>query len=364
MDFYVVLGVRRGASDDDIRRAYKRLARQFHPDINPGDHAAAARFRDIAVAYETLADAVRRQRYDQGELTRPIVASAGFTGFDFSPRGDETSSPTLVELFPGVFAPPRDDRPSRGADVHVDVTVSLEEVAAGVHRSVTVQRQATCPQCAGRGIAHAAPAACAACQGAGATQAMRGHMTFAVPCGRCGGTGVRAVAPCQDCNGHGVVGRTDLAVVEVPAGISDGAVLRVEGFGHAGRAGGAPGDVQVRITVAAHPLYRRDGCDIFVEVPVAVHEAALGARIVLPALDGGQLRLRVPPGTQSGHRFRLRDRGLPSGRGDRYGDLVAEVRVMLPAVLDERSKSLLREFGALQRDSVRDARFPSGEGLV
>jgi molecular chaperone DnaJ len=362
MDFYVVLGVRREATDEDIRRAYKRLARQYHPDINPGDRDAAARFRDIAVAFETLVDAERRQRYDRGEAAGATTApAAGFTGFDFSPRVHAEPSTTFGDLFAEVFTPRAADRPSRGADVHVEAAVTLEDIARGTRRAVTVHRQASCDACAGTGTSRAAAEDCAACEGRGNTRVVRGHMIFTTPCSRCGGSGRQTAVPCRSCAGRGGDARADTVTVEVPPGIHDGAVLRVAGLGHAGRHGGPPGDAHVRVTVTPHALYRREGDDLHVEVPVALHEGALGTRIALPAIDGGVVRLRVPPGTQTGQRFRLRGRGLPSARGEARGDLVAEVRLMLPPVPDERSKTLLREFGQLQRESVRDARFPSGE---
>jgi molecular chaperone DnaJ len=361
MDFYVVLGVRREANDGDIRRAYRRLARQYHPDINPGDREAAARFRDIAAAYETLVDPARRQRYDAGELTAPGSADAGFAGFDFSPQVHAEPSTTFGDLFANVIVGAPDRRPRRGADVHVPATVTLEDVARGTTARVTVARHVPCRVCAGAGVARGARAACPACEGRGTTRVARGHMVFTRPCERCDGTGQRVRQVCLACDGAGSEPRSDVLDVPVPAGVLDGAVVCVEGMGHGGLFGGPPGDACIAIAVAPHALYRRDGDDLFVEVPVAVHEAALGTRVTLPMLDGAPVRLKVPPGTQSGQRFRLRERGLPSARGGGRGDLVAEVRVMLPRVLDERSKELLREFGRLQTDSVRDARFPVHE---
>jgi molecular chaperone DnaJ len=361
MDFYVVLGVRRGANDGDIRRAYRRLARQYHPDINPGDREAAARFRDIAAAYETLVDPERRQRYDAGELTGPGSAEAGFAGFDFSPQVHAEPSTTFGDLFANVIVGAPDRRPSRGADVHVQAAVSLEDVARGTMARVTVARQVSCRVCAGAGVARGARAACLACDGRGTTRVARGHMVFTRPCDRCDGTGQRVRQACLACNGAGTEPRSDVLEVPVPPGVLDGAVVSVEGMGHGGRFGGPPGDARVTVVVMPHALYRREGDDLHVEVPVAVHEAALGTRVTLPMLDGAPVRLKVPPGTQSGQRFRLRERGLPSARGGGPGDLIAEVRVMLPRVLDERSKELLREFGRLQQDSVRDARFPVHE---
>jgi molecular chaperone DnaJ len=364
MDLYVVLGVRRGASDADIRRAYRRLARQYHPDINPGDREAAARFRDIAHAYETLVDPARRERYDRGEAAAPDARAAGFTGFDFSPRVHAEPTTTFGDLFAEAILQRPAPRAARGADVHLTLEVSLEEVMRGTARRVAVHRQVTCGGCAGTGVTRTAREdACPACDGRGGSSVARGHMVFSRPCSSCGGTGRRVQVSCAACGGAGTLPRTDVVNVTVPPGIADGARISVDGMGHAGAHGGRPGDAVIEIVTAAHPLYRREGETLHVEVPVAVHEAALGTRITLPPLDGTSIRLKVPPGTQSGRRFRLRERGLPSPRGGTRGDLIAEVRVMLPSVLDERAKELLREFGRLQTEPVRDARFPrDGEG--
>lgn len=362
MDFYVVLGVRRGASEGDIRRAYKRLARQFHPDLNPGDREAAAKYRDIARAFETLTDPDRRRRYDAGDVPAPTAPAAapGFAGFDFSPRIHAEPSTTFGDLFAGAILAATDRRPARGADVHLTLTLTLEDVdAGGVHR-VTVPRSATCRTCGGSGVVRTSTDDCVACEGTGRVRVKRGHMMFMQPCERCDGTGARVRVGCATCVGEGTEPRTDVIDVTVPRGIGDGAVLHVEGMGHAGRHGGRPGDVVVTVAVAPHPLYRREGDDLHVDVPVAIHEAALGARVPLPMLDGSRVRLRVPPGTQSGQRVRLRERGLP-GRGGRRGDVIATLRLTLPGVLDERAKDLLREFGRLPHDPVRDTRFPVDE---
>src|SRR5436190_1765915 len=259
MDFYILLGIERAATLNDIKRAYKRLARRYHPDINPGDRTAAAQFRQIAEAYETLSDPDRRRRYDTGGLDRSHVdQNFGFEGFDFSVSVSGAAAPTFGDLFADVLRQRQDARndgaPERGADLHQSLSLPFEA-------------------------------------------AMRG--------------------------------------------------------GHAGRNGGDPGDLYVTIRVEPHPLFRREGDDLHLIVPVAVHEAALGAKVEVPSLEG-YARLRVPPGTQSGQRFRLRERGVPSARGGPRGDLVVEVRLVLPKVLDERSKELLREFGRINGDNVRE----------
>jgi molecular chaperone DnaJ len=363
MDLYIVLGVAREASSIDIKRAYRRLARRYHPDINPGDREAVTRFRQILEAYETLIDPDRRRRYDSGQPggDEPDSASFGFAGFDFSQAVQGERTPTFGDLFEEVFARRSSGRDTareaeRGADVHARVSLGFEEAWHGVERAVTVTRQQPCHACAGSGSHRTAEAQCIACGGSGAVRSVRGHMVFAKSCTQCEGTGRVRRQLCASCQGQGVETRTDGVTVRIPAGVKDGARIRVPGKGHAGVRGGHPGDLYVDIDVRPHRVYRRDGDDLHVTVPVALHEAALGARIDVPTPDGSA-RLRVLPGTQSGQRFRLRDRGVRSGRDGARGDLIVEVRLMLPRVLDERSKALLREFGRINPESVRDDLF-------
>lgn len=358
MDLYIVLGIDRTASLSEVKRAYRRLARQYHPDVNPGDDVAAVRFREIALAYEVLGDPERRQRYDVvGFEAQPSAEpSAGFEGFDFSSTVHAVGQSTFGDLFEEVL---RGDgvsgaAPERGADLHATLSLGFADAMAGGPRRLSLMRQESCGRCAGTGQASIAAARCPACDGQGVVRSARGHMVFRRPCGRCRGTGLLSQQGCQACGGLGRVGRSDVVVVPVPAGVADGARLRVPGRGNAGRLGGPPGDVYVTVQVEPHALFRREGDDLHLVVPVAVHEAALGARIQIPSLDG-TTRLRVPPGTQTGQRFRLRGRGAPSPRDGRRGDLVAEVRVTLPRVLDERSKELLRQFGEVNaRENVRE----------
>jgi molecular chaperone DnaJ len=356
MDLYVVLGIAHGASAAEIKRAYRRLARRYHPDINPGDRLAEARFRQILAAYETLIDPQRRSRYDAGhavELSDERHKS-GFEGFDFSSRGGDSTA-TFGDLFAEVLTE-RGVRPSareRGADLHHDVTLSFDDALAGVQRTISVTRRENCRACAGTGAARVAAGACHVCQGSGAVRTVRGHMVFSRRCSACGGSGEQRPRACDACGGAGQETRAETVSVRIPAGIADGERVRIAGRGNAGLRGGAPGDLYVRVQVAPHPTLRRDGDDLHVVVPIAIHEAALGARLEIPA-PGGPVRLRVPPGTQSGQRFRLRERGAPSTRDGRRGDLVIEVRLMLPRVLDERSKELLREFGRINGDNVRE----------
>ena len=358
MDLYVLLGVERAATLADVKRAYKRLARKYHPDINPGDRMAAAQFRQIAEAYATLSDVARRQRYDTtGSLAEADGGSTfGFDGFDFTISVDGNDAPTFGDLFADVLHQ-RDARraqgtPERGVDLHQPVTLEFEEAIRGGQRTVTVTRQEYCATCQGVGQLHVTPASCTHCHGTGAVKSARGHMVFSKPCLHCGGTGQQRQTRCPACGGDQFQMRTESMTIAVPAGLADGARIRVPGKGHVGRNGGETGDLYIDVAVHAHPLFERDGDDLHVTVPVAVHEAALGAKIDVPSLDG-PARVRVPPGTQSGQRFRVRERGAPSPRDGRRGDLVVEVRLVLPKVLDERSKELLREFGRINADDVR-----------
>lgn len=347
MDFYVILGVKRGASSSDVERAYTRLARRYHPDINPGDSEAAAFFRRVTEAYQTLRNPERRRAYDEDGEPRDVArrASVEFRGFDFS-TPVSGASVTFGELFSEVLPDASEDpAPEPGGDLHGEIALSFEEALRGAVRQLTVTRLDTCVVCGGSGARRAAERRCAACQGSGARQWRRGHMLFSKTCAPCGGSGRQRQRPCTACGAAGTATVTEEIRVQVPAGITDGARLRVPDKGNAGPHGGPAGALYITATVAPHRLFRRDGDDLALEVPVGVHEAALGADIRIPTIDG-TTTLRVPAGTQSGTRLRLASLGFPSRDGAR-GDLIAEVRVVVPQPADERSRELLRELGRI-----------------
>ena len=362
MDFYVILGVEREASLGDVKRAYKRLARRYHPDINPGDRAAEAFFRRATEAYETLSNPDRRQRYDShGATTRSAPSeSVEFQGFDFTAPVSGTSA-TFAELFSDVLEAAGDVRGSDrepGSDLHGEVTIGFGEALQGAERELTVTRLETCDACDGSGLRRAPESRCTRCHGIGTTRWRRGHMVFSKACQHCGGSGRQRHRPCGACRSDGHVARKETITIHMPAGVSDGARLRVAGKGNVGRRGGRTGDLYIVLHVEAHEIFRRYGDDVHVEVPIAVHEAALGAKIEVPTVDG-PAGLRIPPGTQSGQRFRLRARGAPSPRTGARGDLVVEVQLIMPRLEDERSKELLREFGRIHGDDVRRHLFTS-----
>jgi molecular chaperone DnaJ len=358
MDFYVILGVERGAAPGDIKRAYKRLARRYHPDINPGDRMAAAHFRQISEAYETLIDPDRRRRYDAVGYTTTTVEETtfGFDGFDFSVSASGASASTFGDLFAELLQQRGDvaavASPVRGTDLHHNISLGFEDAVRGGHQTVTLTRQEHCRTCKGLGRLNVAESRCGHCHGSGIVKSARGHMVFSKSCAHCGGSGRLRQTRCPTCAGSRVETRTEPLTVATPAGLGDGARIRVAGKGHVGRNGGENGDLYITVEVQPHPLFRREGDDLHLVVPVAVHEAALGAKFEVASLDG-PARVRVPPGTQSGQRFRLRERGVPSPRDGRRGDLVVEVRLVLPKLLDERSKDLLREFGRINGEDVR-----------
>jgi molecular chaperone DnaJ len=355
MDLYIVLGVTHDATESEIKRAYRRLARRYHPDINPGDRTAEARFKQVLEAYETLIDRERRSRYDSGAANESAQESrkGAFEGFDFSSKGVDYSA-SFGDLFAEVLVSHGARRPSaeRGADLHADVRLSFAEAIGGVEHPVAVTRREGCLACEGAGVARTTASPCPMCHGTGAVRSVRGHMVFSRSCSACGGTGLQRPRPCQSCHGTGHITRGETVTVRIPPGVANGERLRVAGKGNAGLRGGVPGDLYILVHVAPHPQFQREGQDLHVVVPVAIHEAALGARISVPTPDG-DAKLRIPPGTQSGQRFRLRERGVASAHGAHRGDLVVEVRLMLPAVLDERSKELLREFGRINSEGVR-----------
>jgi molecular chaperone DnaJ len=359
MDLYDILGVAHDAGEADIRRAYRRLARRYHPGINPGDPEARARFDLVTSAFETLGDPERRRRYDRGERDQPGAepSTFGFEGFDFSVQvARSPSSFTFTDLFadvltrtPGVGGAAG---PEPGGDLVAALTVSFEESMAGADRFVAVTRQVACRTCGGHGVLAVDPVPCGACHGRGQVRVARGHMVFTKACDACHGTGERRDAVCRTCRGEGVEAYAENLRVHVPAGVYDQSQVRVPGRGHAGRRGGRAGDLVLSVHVEPHPLFVREGDDLHLVVPVALHEAALGARVEVPTIDG-PVRLRIPPGTQPGQRLRLRERGAPSLRTGRRGDLIVEVKLILPALLDERSKEIIREFGRINGEDVR-----------
>ena len=359
MDLYLVLGVTQKASETDIKRAYRKLARRYHPDINPGDSYAEASFRQILEAYETLVDPDRRYRYDTvGNIVENIGSTvSGFEGFDFSRRGSDYDGAfgDLVDEVLTERAAQRQASADVGSDLHKKISLTFNQALKGTEPTVAVTRRGTCRQCHGQGSTQVAALSCRACRGTGILRTVHGHMVFTKGCLTCAGTGEQSLQRCVQCDGTGHAMRTENVVVRIPAGIADGDRVRIQKKGNVGLPSGEVGDLFVTVQVSEHPAYRREGDDLFTVIYLAVHEAALGSRIDIEE-PSGHMTLRVPPGTQSGQRFRLRGRGMPSLKNGQRGDLFVEVQLMLPKVLSEKSKELLKEFGKINGESVRECK--------
>ena len=356
MSPYDLLGLERDASEAQVRRAYRRLARRWHPDLNPGNAEAARRYAAITEAFETLADPVRRRSFDASGPAAPAapVAPAAFAGFDFSLAVQGAQASTFGDLFVDVFRQAAGGHPGagHGTDLHRDLTLTLAEVLHGAVRHLDVSRRVACRLCRGQGVLEAAPVSCRTCGGSGQQRLGRGHMVFVRPCEACQGMGLVGQRPCHGCHGHGQHEALQSVVVTLPPGLADGDVIVQPGDGHAGARGAPPGDLHLRITVAPDPWTTRVGTDLHMTLPVAVHEAVLGARVSVPTAEG-PVSVRVPAGIQSGQRLRLRERGVPSRRTGIRGDLVLEVQLVLPPVLDARGRQLMQEFARLHPEDVR-----------
>jgi molecular chaperone DnaJ len=363
VDFYAVLGVRRGAKLAELRRAYQQRARQVHPALNPGDAAAAERFRVVAEAFAVLADPHRRAEYDRGGATVPpsvSVPEVGFEGFDFSAEV-RMGALEFREILDGVLrSRDRTERDTaRGEDLEQRVRVSFEESLTGTRRRLIAARLGPCEACMGAGEIPVAPVRCARCGGGGQVRSRRGRMVFTRRCGDCGGSGVISRQVCARCEGEGRLRLSDWLEVEIPAGVATGTRIRVPGLGNAGRRGGRPGDFVVVAEVDPHPLFHREGDDLRCVLPISITEAALGAHVEVPT-PTGPVTIEVPAGTENGQRFRLRKRGAPLVGQKARGDLFVEVRIWVPRVKDEQSRELLREFA--RRNPQDPRRGAEGDG--
>ena len=357
-DYYVLLGVEKSASKSEIRRAFRKLARKYHPDINPGDNVAAVRYQRIYEAFEVLTDSGRREHYDRvGVQAEPAGRSEptryGFEGFDFSLPGERE-----VDIFPDLFRRPA-AAPDRsrldGEDIHHRLSISFEESLTGLVSTLRLARHVSCETCEGWGeIPAREPRACARCNGRGRATQVRGFMLFAKPCAHCQGSGMVSRERCPDCAGAGRMPESHSVSVDIPPGVADGDKLSLPGLGGQGRGSGRPGDLYVHIHVQEHPFFTRKGDNLFCTVPVTFAEVALGAKIDVPTPDGGAVTLRVPAGVQSGQKLRLSERGAPSRRrAASRGDLFVVIQVVTPTVYDDRSRALLRELDRLNPSEPR-----------
>jgi molecular chaperone DnaJ len=367
-DYYKVLGVPKSAALAEIKKAYRKLARKYHPDLNPGDKTAEARFKEIQEAYAVLSDTKKRAQYDQfGDLggvppgAGPGAGGpggAGFEGFDFSDYGSSTFRDFFENLFGGGGmrgAEAARSGPQRGEDLQYAMKIGFQDAIHGVEARIRVNRLAACRTCGESGrAAGSGKRPCPSCGGSGRGTVQRGFMKFSSACPACGGTGQAPGEPCRACGGQGVTQISDLISVRIPAGVDNGSKVRVSGRGNTGRNGGPPGDLYIVIEVAPHAFFKREGGHISVRVPVSVPEATLGAKIEVPTL-WGKTTIRIPPGTRSGQKFRIKEQGAPvAGRKGR-GDELVEVYIVPPPFDNERIREMMRELETISGPNPRQA---------
>ena len=351
-DYYEVLGVQKGASDTDIKKAYRTLAKKYHPDINPGDKDAEAKFKEVNEAYEVLSDADKKAKYDQfghAAFDPSAGAGGGYGGFGgFGGFGDVDLGDIFGSFFGGGGSSrQRRNGPQKGEDIEVDITINFEEAVFGCKKDVSFTKYAKCSKCKGSGAESGEAETCPTCRGSGQRRVMQnlGGMQFqtTTTCDTCRGTGKYIKNPCQKCRGSGFERISKKLTVDIPAGIDHGKGLVVRGAGNDGKNGGPAGDVYVMVSVRRSPTFKRDGYNLFCEVPITMAEAALGAEIEIPTLEGRE-SYTIAEGPQTGTTFTLRQRGVPIVNSSRRGDLYVTVNVEIPKSLNEKQKELLREF--------------------
>ena len=397
-DYYKTLGVERGAEEDDIRKAYRKLARKYHPDLNPGDKSAENRFKDVQEAYDILSDSKKRSMYDQVGFYSDAGFAAGggagaagagaqrggpnmdFGGFDFSEmfrdaqaeaeRGKRSSPGSagggafkdiFSQFFRGDSAGGHQPEavPEKGADLEYGLNITFWESIRGAQKKIEITRYEQCAICHGGGGNEAGSVSCPQCGGTGQVSQMAGNMKFNLTCPRCNGKG-RIKNACPACHGDGRIAHKEFVEVRIPPGAQPGSRLRVPGKGNAGTMGATPGDLYITTNVQPHPVFRRDGDNIHMEVPVSIWEAGLCTKIEVPTIDGKTL-LKIPPGTQNNQKFRLRDRGVPNTRKNSRGDQIVQVVLKAPEVRDEKTKELLREFAELHPEDPRAGLWTANE---
>jgi molecular chaperone DnaJ len=385
-DYYELLGVPRKANAKDIRTAFRKLARKYHPDLNPGDKSSEEKFKQLQEAYDVLSDSKKRQMYDQHGFYSDNFQAGGpppssdpddarmnfdFGGFDFgqnqggpgpSAGGAGGGGGSFRDLFSQFFRNRGGEMEAEqepGVDLEYQIEIDFWDAVRGAVKKISITRMDTCETCHGTG-AVGSPQTCPVCHGKGTVEQQAGKMRFNGPCSRCGGTGkIRTV--CKTCGGEGRVRRTESIDVRIPVGVASGSRVRVPGKGNAGTMGAPPGDLYLRVVVKPHPFFERQGNDLHTKVPVTVSEATLGAKIEVPTIDGRSL-VRIPPGTNSGSTLRLRDKGVPSARDGARGDQYVEIQVVVPKPTDERVRNLMKELATVEPADPRKDLFTKADG--
>lgn len=380
-DYYQILGVKKDAKADEIKKSYRRLARKFHPDVNPNDKVAEEKFKEVQEAYDVLSDEKKRKVFDRFgyyhenlDADSPFASGAtggggpspgfDFSGFDFSQGSASGGGSSFRDIFSDLFGgggagarpqpePPR-AIPKRGRDIEIPLALSFEKAFSGLTTNITVNRSEQCSRCQGAGDTGGPLVQCPTCKGTGQVTKSGGRLQFAQDCPDCSGTGRRRT-PCSLCNGKGTTPKTEQVKIRIPAGVDTGSRVRIPKKGHGGRLGAEPGDLFIVTNVGKHPFLTRKGDNVYVTVPITIAEAALGTKIEVPTVEG-KAQLKIPPGTESGQKFRLRERGFPSLRNPSLrGDQFVEVKISMPRIISEETKELLRQFEKLNPENPRKA---------
>jgi molecular chaperone DnaJ len=355
-DCYELLGVSRAASEEEIKKAYRKLALQYHPDRNPGDKRAEEKFKEVSEAYQILSDAEKRAKYDQYGHAAFGEGGPFAGGFDFTAGFEDVFGDIFGEFFGGGARRGR----GRGDDLRYNLTLNFEEAVAGAEKKIKIPRHGPCEACHGSGAkAGTAPQTCPTCRGRGQVSFQQGFFSVSRTCNQCHGQGTIIKEPCASCSGSGRVRKLHTLSVKIPAGVDTGSRLKLRGEGESAPAGGAPGDLYVVIEVEPHPIFIRESLDILCDVPISIAQAALGSEIDVPTLNG-KVKMKIPPGTQSGKVFRMKGRGINDVQGYRQGDQHVRIKVETPTHLTARQKELLKEFAAAGGEDVN----PMAKGFL
>lgn len=343
-DYYEILGLKKGASLDDIKKAYRKLARKYHPDLNPGDKPAEEKFKEVNEAYAILGDPKKKEEYDR----------FGRATFEGGPTWETPPFEDIFEfgfgdVFSDLYGGPRAAEAFRGSDIITRLDVSLEEAYTGLTRRMTISREVPCASCGGSGVESST--VCPTCKGRGQLSTSRGFFRMAQTCPECRGTGRKVTKACPACGGQGATYKTESVNVKIPAGVDNGSTLRLRGMGNAGSGGGPPGDLRIRVSVRPHPLFERKESNVYLTLPVTFSEAALGAKVEVPTIDGKAM-MTVPPGTQGGQRFKLKGKGFPSPTGGK-GDMYVDIAVAVPKEMSTEAQEAARRLDSAYRESPR-----------
>uniref|UniRef100_A0A7C4ELH7 Chaperone protein DnaJ n=1 Tax=Thermodesulfovibrio aggregans TaxID=86166 RepID=A0A7C4ELH7_9BACT len=348
-DYYSILGVSRNASQEEIKKAFRRLARQYHPDLNPGNKEAEEKFKEINEAYSCLSDPVRRANYDRyGTVEAPTGNGFGFETYT-------TFTDIFEDIFEGFFGSFgfRKNKPVKGADLRYDLTITLEEAAFGVEKTIKIPRWQECSKCKGSGIKPGSePIICSSCGGTGYIRYSQGFFSVSKTCSKCGGKGRIIRDPCSDCSGTGKIRVEHELTIKIPPGVDTGSKLKVSGEGEMGEFGGPRGDLYIFINVREHEFFKREGINLYCSVPISFVKAVFGGQIEVPTLDGNEI-IEIPPGTPSGKVFKLKGKGLPRVGGTHRGDQIVNVYIDVPKKLTERQREILEEFARVSGEEIK-----------